>query len=80
MQRNSGVGKFVVDDVRIRSAPSVGSGVVGKHKAGDTVNYDSVMNVEGRTWISYIESSGNRRYCCAIDKDGDVYIINTQPQ
>lgn len=70
---SSGTAKFLTD-VNVRTAPSVSSSVVAMYSAGETVKYDKVYNKEGRTWISYIGASGNRRYCCAIDKDGSKYI------
>ncbi|EHI74428.1 surface antigen [Streptococcus criceti] len=50
----------------VRSAPSQSSPALATYTVGQSVNYDSVRNAEGKTWISYIAYSGNRRYI-AID-------------
>lgn len=70
---SSGTAYFLTA-VKVRAGPSVGSAHVATYAAGDTVRYDQVVTNEGRTWISYIGGSGNRRYCCAIDTDGSAYI------
>ena len=62
------------ETVRVRSGPSTSSSQVATYYPGEEVNYDSVVQGDGRTWISYISSSGVRRYCCAIDTDGSQYI------
>ena len=77
-----GTGEFLLQ-VRIRSEPSTSSKHIGNFQKGDTVTYDSVINKEGRTWISFIGNSGNRNYCCAIDSDGGVCLkctSSSQPQ
>jgi len=70
---SSGVGYFHTT-VCVRDGPSADATYCGCYYAGETVNYDSVVENEGRTWISYIASCGDRHYCCAIDQDGSVYI------
>ena len=62
--------------VNIRSQPSTNSEIVGKYYDGETVRYDQTIENEERLWISYIGQSGNRRYCCARDKTGEIYIDN----
>ena len=54
-----GTGEFLLQ-VRIRSEPSISSKHVGNFQKGDTVTYDSVVNKEGSTWISFIGNSGKR--------------------
>jgi len=70
---SSGTATFLTT-VNVRSSPSTSSTAVAQYKAGETVKYDQVVVQDGRTWISYIGGSGNRRYCCAIDKDGSQYV------
>ena len=60
--------------MNVRASPSTSSSVVAKYYAGQSVKYDKTVSAEGRTWISYIGGSGNRRYCCAINTDGSQYI------
>ena len=61
-------------NVKVRAGPSISSEEVATYKSGETVKYDKTVNNEGRIWISYIGKSGNRRYCCAIDTNGEKYI------
>lgn len=78
MQSNlapSGQAHFT-SNVKVRSGPSVSSEEVAQYNIGETVSYDSVVQNEGRTWISYIGSSGKRRYCCARNTNGEQYIVN----
>ena len=60
--------------VNVRAGPSTSTQVVAQYCNGDTVNYDKTVENEGRLWISYIARSGNRRYCCARDNNGQWYI------
>ena len=60
--------------VNVREGPSTSTKVVAKYNEKETVNYDSTVENEGRLWISYIGRSGNRRYCCARDTNGQWYI------
>ena len=63
-----------IKNVKVRSGPTIKSDEVALYKAGETVKYDQTVNNEGRLWISYIGNSGKRRYCCAVDTNGDKYI------
>ena len=60
--------------VQVRAGPSTSTEAVAKYTKGEEVKYDKTVNNEGRLWISYIGRSGNRRYCCAIDTNGEKYI------
>ena len=60
--------------VKVRAGPSTSTESVAVYKQGETVKYDKTVENEGRLWISYIGGSGNRRYCCARDVNGEVYI------
>ena len=70
---SSGTAKFLTN-VNVRAGPTTGSSAVAMYHPGETVRFDRVVNGDGRTWISYIGGSGNRRYCCAIDRNGEKYI------
>lgn len=70
---SSGRARFLTN-VKVRSGPSTASSQQALYTTGETVNYDSVVSGDGRTWISYIGRSGQRRYCCAIDRDGSRYV------
>jgi len=67
------IAKFLTT-VKVRAGPSTSTEVVAKYTAGETVKYDKTVENEGRLWISYIGGSGNRRYCCARDTNGEKYI------
>ena len=71
--QSSGIAIFQAN-VYVREGPSVTTKSVAQYYIGETVRYDSIVNNEGRKWISYIGQSGNRRYCCAVDTDGSVDI------
>ena len=67
------IARFLTN-VKVRAGPSTSSQSVATYNQGETVKYDSTVQNEGRLWISYIGGSGNRRYCCAIDTNGQKYI------
>lgn len=46
----------------VRPEARIASAELAHYNPGMTVYYDSVLQSEGRTWISYIAGSGNRRY------------------
>ena len=74
----SGYAKFLTT-TDIRTGPTVFSYSIGKYNTGDIIKYDSYVNGDGRTWISYMSGSGLRHYCCAIDGDGTVLISVNVP-
>jgi len=77
---SSGTATFLTT-VKVRSGPSTSSSSVATYSQGETVKYDKVVTGDGRTWISYIGGSGQRRYCCAIDKGGQQYVsVGSSPQ
>ena len=61
-------------NVKVRAGPTTSTESVATYHAGETVKYDKTVNNEGRLWIEYIGKSGNRRYCCAVDTNGEKYI------
>ena len=67
------IARFLAN-VKVRAGPSTSTESVALYNTGDTVRYDRTVENEGRLWISYIGRSGNRRYCCARDINGAVYI------
>lgn len=49
--------------VNIRRAPNTKTGTVaGVLKAGQTVNYDNIIDADGWRWVSWVGASGNRNY------------------
>lgn len=60
--------------VNVRAAASTSSAVVATYKKGQTVKYDSYIDVEGIRWCSYIGGSGKRRYVARRNlKTGYLY-------
>ena len=70
---SKGTAKFLTN-VKVRSGPGTSYSAVATYQKGETVTYDKTVTGDSRTWISYIGGSGNRRYCCAIDKDGTYFV------
>ncbi|MBP2622544.1 SH3 domain-containing protein [Streptococcus oricebi] len=51
----------------VRANPSLASPELAVYQAGDQVVYDQVLTREGQEWISYIATSGQRRYIAIGD-------------
>lgn len=65
-----------VSALNVRDKPSTSGNIVATYKNGESLNYDSVYNADGYIWVSYISTSGKRRYVAAgISKNG----LNTAP-
>ena len=60
--------------VIIREGPSILTKEIDRFIPNTIVKYDQAMINEGRKWISFIDNTGIRRYCCAIDIDGKELI------
>ena len=70
---------YFLTSVRVRAGPSKISTHVGTYKKGESVKYNKVVKNENITWIVFNSAKGNRRYCCAIDKDGSQYVSINPP-
>lgn len=66
----------------IKSQPKVSSANIAYYNAGQTVNYDSVLETDGHQWISYISYSGARRYIAinALATSATATNNNTTPK
>ena len=65
----------LVNHLRVRAGPSVNTPEVAYYDAGQVIN--SVLGTienEGRTWLKYMGGSGNVRYICLRDINGEIYI------
>ena len=71
---NAGQCTVVVSELNVRASPSTSSEVVATYGYGDVIVYDSIVDGDGRKWISYIGGSGNRRYVCGKDSNGSCYV------
>ena len=60
--------------VIIREGPSILTKEIDRFIPNTIVKYDQTIINEGRKWILFIDNSDNRRYCCAINIDGEELI------
>ena len=58
---NSGVYTFK-GHASIKAEPKISAPELAYYDAGNTVNYDSLIQADGHYWISYLSYSGARRY------------------
>lgn len=62
---------LTVDKINVRNEPSTKTGkIVATYKKGELVNYDSYTIANGYVWISYVSTSGARRYMAIGEWDG----------
>lgn len=59
--------------INVRNYPSTSGTLLAQYTSGDSVVYDSYLENEGYVWLSYIASSGARRYLAWRVKNGDKY-------
>ncbi|MBU3106209.1 SH3 domain-containing protein, partial [Clostridium gasigenes] len=61
--RNSEIGTFYPNTtLNVRDYPSTQGNVLAQYTTGESINYDSYVVNGGYVWISYVASSGARRY------------------
>ena len=65
----------LVNHLRVRAGPSVNTPEVAYYDAGQKI-YSTLGLVEneGRTWLKYQAASGNIRYICQRDINGNIFI------
>ena len=67
--------RVLVNGLNVRAGPSTGSQRIAHYDAGQMINSgDAIILNEGRKWLRYTGSSGNKRYVCAINNDGTKYV------
>lgn len=67
--------KVLVNNLNVRAGPSFNSENITSFNAGDIIKSgDLVIENEGCIWLGYTDESGNQRYVCAYDKDGNKYV------
>ncbi|MGT2928446.1 SH3 domain-containing protein, partial [Streptococcus danieliae] len=49
-------------DALVKNQPQAAAEAVALYEKGMSVNYDRLIQAEGRNWLSYISASGVRRY------------------
>lgn len=57
--------------INVRTNPTTKADAVATYSKGEYVNYDTVVIGDRYNWISYISTSGERRYMAIRDKKGD---------
>lgn len=70
----SGYVTVTASALNVRSSASSSSSSVAKYYNGETFYYDSIVKNSECTWLSYIGSSGNRRYVCGKTSSGSCYV------
>lgn len=70
----SGQVTITASALNVRSSPSSSSTCVAKYYNGESLKYDSIIKNSECTWLSYIASSGNRRYVCGKTASGKCYV------
>ena len=67
--------KVLVNQLNIRSEPSANSSIMGKYNCGDIIKSgDLIIINEGKHWLRYTGGSGNKRYVCAKDSNGSIFV------
>ena len=76
--------RVLVNNLCIRKGPSTNAEKIPNkyYNAGEIINSgEALIKNDDRTWLKYTSSTGEKRYICAIDKDGTKFIevpINIQ--
>ena len=67
--------KVLVNSLNIRADPSVNSNALDKYNTGDIIKSgDLIIINEGKHWLRYTGGSGNKRYVCAKDSNGSIFV------
>ena len=67
--------RVLVNGLNVRAGPSTNTQKVAHYDAGQIINSgDLLLEGDGRIWLRYTGGSGNKRYVCAIDRDGSKYV------
>lgn len=69
----TGTATVVVNDLNVRNDPSTNGPVVAQYDTGMTFNFDSYIIANGYVWLSYVSTSGVRRYV-AQRSDSTFYV------
>lgn len=66
-----GTATVLVNALNVRNEPTTNSGVVATYSKGQVFHYDSYIITNGFVWLSYISSTGVRRYVAEGPYDGN---------
>lgn len=61
--------------INVRNQPSIEGTVVATYGYGEKFYYDSVYIADGYVWVSYISSSGQRRYVAAGEEENRRNVV-----
>ena len=66
----------LVDNLNIRTQPSTGAQALGdKYNRGEKISTgDLLISNEGRIWLRYTNKAGQKRYVCAYDSNGSIFV------
>lgn len=67
----------LINNLIIRTAPSTqAQKLPEQYNSGERIlSGDLLIENEGRIWLRYTGKSGNKRYVCAYDDDGTVFVF-----
>lgn len=60
-------------NINVRNEPTLSGEIVAYYEPGMAVNYDSFIDNDGYRWISYVSTSGVRRYMACQDLSTGLY-------
>lgn len=71
----TGVATVIVDELNVRNVPSTeNNDPVAVYYKGEEINYDSVYVTNKYYYISYVSTSGVRRYVASRSRAGEQYL------
>ncbi|UQS83133.1 phage tail tip lysozyme [Bombilactobacillus thymidiniphilus] len=59
-------------DTNIRLSPSLSGQIVGRYAAGEQVNYFTVVQADGYSWLGYYTASGRICYVAVVDSGSNT--------
>lgn len=70
----AGTYKVIVDNLNVRTAPTISSSTVAQYSKNETIVLDNYSKVaDGYVWGRYTGNSGNQRYIAVRTTNGTVY-------
>ena len=70
----TGVATVIVDTLGVKNEPNSESSSVATYYRGEKINYDSVYVTNKYYYISYVSTSGVRRYVASRSRAGEQYL------
>ena len=66
----NGTATVIVPNLNVRNDPSTSGPILAHYSQGQSFNYDSWVIANGYSWLSYMSTSGVRRYRAEVTADG----------